>query len=57
MGRWLAMWLGLFGTYRKHETIDLQFQRSGRTQLASDLPVKPEGAESAGGAEGRTTGM
>ncbi len=42
MGRWLAMWLGLFGTYRKHETIDLQFRRGGRTELASDLPVKPE---------------
>jgi hypothetical protein len=38
-GRWLAMYLGLFGTYRKNETIDLQFQRSGKTELVSDLPV------------------
>lgn len=38
-GRWLAMYLGLFGTYRKNETIDLQFQRGGRTELVSDLPV------------------
>jgi hypothetical protein len=38
-GRWLAMYLGLFGTYRKDETIDLQFRRDGRTQLRSDLPV------------------
>jgi hypothetical protein len=38
-GRWLAMYLGLFGTYRKNETIDLQFQRGGRTELRSDLPV------------------
>jgi hypothetical protein len=38
-GRWLAMYLGLFGTYRKDETIDLQFQRSGKTELRSDLPV------------------
>jgi len=38
-GRWLAMYLGLFGTYRKNETIDLQFQRSGKTELLSDLPV------------------
>jgi len=38
-GRWLAMYLGLFGTYRKHETIDLQFQRDGKTELRSDLPV------------------
>jgi hypothetical protein len=38
-GRWLAMYLGLFGTYRKNETIDLQFQRGGKTELRSDLPV------------------
>ena len=38
-GRWLAMYLGLFGTYRKNETIDLQFQRKGKTELLSDLPV------------------
>jgi len=38
-GRWLAMYLGLFGTYRKDETIDVQFERNGRTDLVSDLPV------------------
>jgi hypothetical protein len=38
-GRWLAMYLGLFGTYRKNETSDLQFQRNGKTELLSDLPV------------------
>ena len=38
-GRWLAMYLGLFGTYRKNETVDLQFQRDGKTELRSDLPV------------------
>jgi hypothetical protein len=35
------MYLGLFGTYRKDETIDLQFQRGGKTELVSDLPVQP----------------
>jgi len=40
-GRWLAMYLGLFGTYRKNETIDLQFRRGGKTELLSDLPVSP----------------
>jgi len=38
-GRWLAMYLGLFGTYRKDETIDLQFERNGKTELISDLAV------------------
>ena len=41
-GRWLAMYLGLFGTYRKNETIDLQFQRGGKTELVSDLAVQPD---------------
>jgi len=41
-GRWLAMYLGLFGTYRKDETIDLQFQRAGKTELVSDLPVQAD---------------
>ncbi len=41
-GRWLAMYLGLFGTYRRNETIDLQFQRKGKTELLSDLPVQPD---------------
>jgi hypothetical protein len=41
-GRWLAMYLGLFGTYRKNETIDLQFRRGGKTELHSDLPVQPD---------------
>ena len=40
-GRWLAMYLGLFGTYRKNETIDLQFTRDGKVELLSDLAVIP----------------
>ena len=39
-GRWLAMYLGLFGTYRKNETVDLQFNRNGKVELLSDLPVE-----------------
>lgn len=40
-GRWLAMYLGLFGTYRKNETVDLQFTRNGKVELRSDLPIVP----------------
>jgi hypothetical protein len=39
--RWLAMYLGLWGTYRKDEKVDIQFQRGGKTELAADLPVVP----------------
>jgi hypothetical protein len=41
-GRWLAMYLGLFGTYRKNETVDVQFTRDGKTTLVDDLPVEPD---------------
>jgi hypothetical protein len=40
-GRWLAMYLGLFGTYRKNETVDLQFSKGGKMELRSDLAVIP----------------
>ena len=40
-GRWLAMYLGLFGTYRKDEKVDLQFSRDGKVELVADLPVTP----------------
>lgn len=40
-GRWLAMYLGLWGTYRKNETVDLQFTRDGKVELISDLPIVP----------------
>jgi hypothetical protein len=46
-GRWLAMYLGLFGTYRKDETVDLEFQRDGKVQLLSDLPIVPYDEEGA----------
>jgi hypothetical protein len=42
LGRWLAMLIGLFGTYRKHETVDVEFHRRGKVELASDLPVRPD---------------
>jgi hypothetical protein len=37
--RWLAMLLGLFGTYRKHETIDIEYRLEGQTKLVSDAEV------------------
>jgi len=39
--RWLAMYLGLFGTYRKDETFDIQFSRDGKVELRSDLARGP----------------
>jgi hypothetical protein len=39
--RWLAMYLGLWGTYRKDEKVDLQFTRNGKVELVPDLAVTP----------------
>ena len=39
LGRWMAMYLGLFGTYRKNETVDIQYRRGGKVTLSSDLPA------------------
>ncbi len=38
-GRWVAMTLGLFGSYGKHETVDLHFRRGGDTQVVSDAEI------------------
>lgn len=42
LGRWVAMLLGLFGTYRVNETVDVEFGRGGRRELASDLKILPD---------------
>jgi hypothetical protein len=39
MGRWMAMYLGLFGTYRKNETIDIEYHRDGKVKLVSNVEV------------------
>jgi hypothetical protein len=36
----LIMLLGVVGFYNKNETVDVQFQRNGRTELAGDLPIR-----------------
>ena len=46
-GRWLAMYLGLFGTCRTNKAIDLQLQRNGEIELRSDLPVEQQDTRSA----------
>lgn len=41
-GRWLAMTLGLFGSYGKNETVDVHFRRAGKIQVISDAEVLPD---------------
>jgi hypothetical protein len=36
--RWLSMLLGIAGTYRKHETVDVVYEVGGRRTVASLSP-------------------
>ena len=36
--RWLSMLLGVAGTYRKHETVDVVYEEGGRRRVASVTP-------------------
>ena len=40
--RWLAMSLGLFGSYGKNETVDVHFRRAGKIQVVSDAEILPD---------------
>ena len=35
--RWASMFLGVAGTYRKHDTVDVVYQRDGRRVVATGL--------------------
>ena len=36
--RWLSMLLGIAGTYRKHETVDVVYEADGRRNVATLTP-------------------
>jgi hypothetical protein len=35
--RWLSMWLGIAGTYRAHENVDVVFEQDGRRGVVTGL--------------------
>jgi len=39
--RWASMWLGIAGTYRKHETVDLVYVADGRREVETGLEPEP----------------
>jgi hypothetical protein len=39
--RWASMWLGIAGTYRKHETVDVVYESGGRRMVETGLRPKP----------------
>jgi hypothetical protein len=41
VGRWTAIFLGLFGSYGKNDQVDVQYQLGGRTAHATGLEIIP----------------
>jgi len=37
--RWLSMLLGIAGTYRQNDTVDVVYEQGGRRSVAADLPL------------------
>jgi hypothetical protein len=44
--RWLSMWVGVAGTYRQNDSVDVVYQRDGRRVVAIKLPLEPLGGRS-----------
>ena len=40
--RWLSLFLGVAGTYRQNDSVDVVYQRDGRRIVATSLPLVPE---------------
>lgn len=38
--RWASMLLGIAGTYRKHDNVDVQYTLNNKPQVATGLPVE-----------------
>jgi hypothetical protein len=40
--RWLSLFLGVAGTYRQNDSVDVVYQAAGRRHVAHELPLIPE---------------
>ena len=43
--RWLSIFLGIAGTYRKNDSVDVVYESAGRRRVASALPIIPPKVE------------
>jgi hypothetical protein len=46
--RWLSLFLGIAGTYRQNDSVDLVYQAEGRRAVVSGLPIEPPATRSPG---------
>ncbi|MBW3592751.1 MAG: hypothetical protein KY396_03560 [Actinobacteria bacterium] len=42
--RWASMFLGVAGTYRKNDSVDVAYETAGVKKVASALPIVPPDA-------------
>ena len=40
--RWLSLFLGVAGTYRQNDSVDVVYQAAGRREVATGLPLRVE---------------
>jgi hypothetical protein len=43
--RWTLMFLSIMGTYRKNDSVDVEYSHAGTRRLATGLDIVPPGAE------------
>ena len=41
--RWLSLWVGIAGTYRQNDSVDVAYRRGGKPVVAARLPLEPLG--------------
>jgi hypothetical protein len=39
--RWASMWLGIAGSYREHEAVDIAYEADGRREVETGLQPQP----------------
>jgi len=39
--RWLSLWVGIAGTYRQNDSVDVTYKRGGQPVVATKLPLEP----------------
>ncbi|HUF01908.1 MAG TPA: hypothetical protein VMN35_05740, partial [Gaiellaceae bacterium] len=37
--RWLSLWVGIAGTYRQNDSVDVTYRRGGKPVVAARLPL------------------
>jgi hypothetical protein len=39
--RWLSLWVGIAGTYRQNDSVDVAYRRGEKPVVAARLPLEP----------------